>query len=86
VTHMNNRSYAQNAFSSRLLDQEPDATWSATLPFVIPSEAEGSAVLQACPGTVFRVGGLDFEARRSHRQPQPGPAGRAAQHRFPNFV
>jgi hypothetical protein len=35
------------------------------LPFVIPSEAEGSAVLQARPGNVFRGGGLGFEARRA---------------------
>ncbi len=38
---------------------------STTPPFVIPSEAEGSAVLQARPGNVFRGSGLGFEACRS---------------------
>jgi hypothetical protein len=38
---------------------------SVALPFVIPSEAEGSAVLQAYPGNVFRGSGLGFEARRA---------------------
>ncbi len=32
----------------------PDAHGSDTLPFVIPSVAEGSAVLQACHGNVLR--------------------------------
>jgi hypothetical protein len=51
-----------------------EAHGSDTLPFVIPSEAEGSAVLQARPGNVFRGSGLGFEARRADRQTlaQPG--------------
>ncbi len=38
---------------------------STALPFVIPSEAEGSAVLQARPGNVFSRKRLGFEARRA---------------------
>ena len=57
---------------------------SATLPFVIPSEAEGSAVLQARPGNVFpeAVWALRPVGPTAKRQPSPGGLG----HRFPNFV
>jgi hypothetical protein len=58
---------------------------SAPLPFVIRSVAEGSAVLQAPPGNVFRGSGLSFEARRAcpelvegadrQTSAQPGRAG-----------
>jgi hypothetical protein len=67
------------------LNQLPDAHGSIALPFVIPSEAEGSAVLQAPPGNVFRGSDLGYEARRdcpelvegADRQTsaQPGRAG-----------
>jgi hypothetical protein len=50
---------------------------SVAVPFVIPSEAEGSVVLQARLGRVVRGSGLGFEARRADRQTsaQPGRAG-----------
>jgi hypothetical protein len=49
--------------TSHRMDMEAPA-----LPFVIPSEAEGSAVLQARPGNVFRGGGLGLESLRENQE------------------
>jgi hypothetical protein len=51
----------EKCFASTALNE------SVALPFVIPSEAEGSAVLQARPGNVFIAVGTHITMRPPHR-------------------
>ncbi len=53
------------------LHQHRIPTEAPALPFVIPSEAEGSAVQLARPGNVFRPTGLRFLLSGSHAKPCP---------------